>query len=271
MGFESLHGSPHAHLPPPDAVAPFHRLLASLGPDAPPTARLACGPALQRAHRLVALPGSFNPPHRAHTALLDAARRAVGAEAAAFVLSARTVDKEQVSGMWLEDRLWLLCRAADAVAAPSVVVTNRGLYVEQALALRALCPQLKTLTFVTGYDKIVQIFDARYYDDRDAALDELFSHAEFLVAPRGEATARDLAALLALPENVRYAPKVGSLAVEPSLAEVSSTRARAQVGLDDVDDSVRSFVRESGCYLNPVPESYAARGAAIRAAAAEPA
>jgi nicotinic acid mononucleotide adenylyltransferase len=228
-----------------------------------------CGTPLRGARRVVALPGSFNPPHRAHFALLDAAREAWQADAAAFVLSARTVDKEQVSGLWLEDRLWLMCQLAGEAAgqATGVVVTNRGLYAEQAVALHALCPGLQALAFVTGYDKIVQIFDPRYYDDRDAALDLLFSRASFLVAPRAAASAADLAALLGRPENSRYAPQVQVLPIAGDLAEVSSTRARDRGDLADVPDLAADFIRATGCYLTPQPAAYAARGAAIRAAA----
>ena len=268
MGFESLCGS---HIvPAAETLAPFHRALASLETSGPPTASQVCGPPLAGVRRLVALPGSFNPPHRAHTALLRAARDAWRADGAACVLSARTVDKEEVSGLWLEDRLWLLC-ALGGDTAYGVVATNRGLYLEQAIALRALCPALEALAFVTGYDKVVQIFDPRYYVDRDAALEQLFGRAELLVAPRGAATARDLAALLGRPENARFADGVTALTLPPELAEVSSTRAREHGALEDVPDLAAAFIRETGCYASPVSPAYAARGAAIRAAASAPA
>jgi hypothetical protein len=192
----------------------------------------------------------------------------VGADGAAFVLSARTVDKERVSGLWLEDRLWLLCAATRGGEGPSVVVANRGLYYEQAVALRALCPRLEALTFVTGYDKIVQIFDPRYYVDRDTALDQLFSLADFLVAPRGAATERDLATLLDQPQNRVHASRVKTLRLSDELANVSSTRARSDGDLGDVSPEVAAFVTASGCYLTPPAPQYAARDAAIRAAAA---
>ena len=37
------------------------------------------------------------------------------------------------------------------------------------------------LTLLVGYDKVVQILDPKYYDDRDAALHELFALARLLV------------------------------------------------------------------------------------------
>ena len=55
-----------------------------------------------------------------------------------------------------------------------VVLCNRGLYVEQAEALRQriLAPG-QELVFVVGFDKIQQIVDPRYYADRDASLNRL--------------------------------------------------------------------------------------------------
>ena len=266
MGFESLCGSQIA--PPLEALVPYHRALSALDPEARPSAIPVCGPALGGVRRLVALPGSFNPPHRAHEALLRAARNTWRADGSACVLSARTVDKEQVSGLLLEDRLWLLCALHGADTA--VVATNRGLYVEQAVALRALIAPNASLALVTGYDKIVQIFDPRYYVDRDDALEQLFALASFLVAPRGAATSDDLAARLERPGNARYADRVSLLPLAPDLALVSSTRTRERGDLGDVPDLAAALIRETGCYVDPVPAAYAARGAAIRAAARAP-
>ena len=208
------------------ALLPLRQTLRGLDPQGPPEAILVCGEGVSGAGGLVALAGSFNPPHLVHLALLRAALDATGAggaSAGVFVLSVRTVDKEQPSGLLLEDRLWLLCRLACALqremgaeGAPQhgaprigVVVTNRGLYVDQADALRRLAPGGGRgagpqagwpgggrIDFVTGHDKIVQILDPRYYDDREAALRRLFGQAAFLVAPRDEHSSADLAALL---------------------------------------------------------------------------
>jgi nicotinic acid mononucleotide adenylyltransferase len=254
-----------------EALAPWAAILRGLDPEAPPRAEQVCGPPVAGARGVVAVPGSFNPPHLAHLALLRAGLATAGADVGVFVLSSRTVDKEQVSGMLLEDRLWLLCRLAGEIArhaggagavgrgsAVGVVATNRGLYVDQARALRALYLDATDLAFVVGFDKIVQIFDARYYEDRDAALDALFAAARFLVAPRDEFNAADLDRLVARPENRRFAAGVAPLALDPSLAQVSSTGVRA-AGPDDrgghrggpgvVPDLVHRFIAESGCYL----------------------
>ena len=236
----------------------------------------------------MALAGSFNPPHLVHLALLRAALDATGAggaSAGVFVLSVRTVDKEQPSGLLLEDRLWLLCRLAcelqremGAEGAPQpgaprigVVVTNRGLYVDQADALRRLAPGAGRIDFVTGHDKIVQILDPRYYDDREAALRRLFGQAAFLVAPRDEHSSADLAALLGRPQNAPYAGRVRPLPLDPRLARLSSTAVRAAAlrgeGLRElVPPSVERFLDATGAYTAPDGEgAYGRRAAALDA------
>ena len=268
-------------MPSVEALAPLARTLRSLDPGAAPQAAAVCGSGLAAARRLVAVPGSFNPPHAAHLALMEAGLAAANAGAGAFVLSVRTVDKERVSGMLLEDRLWLLCRLAEEVAAATggvvgAVATNRGLYVDQAAAIRRLCSNLVDLAFVVGYDKLVQILDARYYDDRDAALEALFARARFLVAPRDGNAVEAIAALLARPENARFAGRVRALPVSPALARVSSTAARAAAAggqpVAGVPPLVAAFVAATGCYREPDGKgAYGRRAAELEALLARPA
>jgi hypothetical protein len=189
------------------------------------------------------------------------------------LLSVRTVDKERVTGILLEDRLWLLCRLLPDVGdGAAVLALNRGLYVEQAAALRASLLQLRELVFVVGFDKMVQILDTRYYQDREAALRELFGIARFLVAPRDHFTVADVRRLLAEPENRRYADRVTTLPLDPALATVSSTDARSLAGTGQLPSSlvpplVERFVLESGCFSESGQERYAQRAAALNALA----
>jgi nicotinic acid mononucleotide adenylyltransferase len=183
--------------------------------------------------RVGLLPGSFNPPTDAHVALAEAGRRS-GLDTVAYLLSKRTVNKEEVTGVPLADRLGLLSEIAERTG-DAVAFVNRGLYVDLARALRAILPDAGKLVFLVGHDKIAQIFDPSYYVDREAALDELFGLASFLVAPRAEAGAAELAALLAEPANARFAGRVQPLALAEQHRHASSSRARhgTPVGLPD--------------------------------------
>ena len=203
-----------------DPAAAPHAALVSSEPDSDSTAE----------RRIAILPGSFNPLHQGHAALAAAALATNAATEVWLGLARVTVDKEQIAGTLLEDRLVALRHFVQDQPRYGVLLFNRGLYVDQALAAHAQWPDLDTLLFLVGYDKIVQIFDPRYYDDRDAALRKLFGLASFLVAPRDDATADDLAALLGRPENRSFAGRVQSLPLTSTVAALSSTGLRQDLG-----------------------------------------
>ncbi|HEU4782917.1 MAG TPA: hypothetical protein VFS83_06230 [Ktedonobacterales bacterium] len=195
--------------------------------DEPCAVALAGGRRLHAAMRVGVFAGSFNPLTQAHVALANAARRAAGLDALIWACAAASVDKEQVERAALVDRLaqmraFVAGRRRDALA-----LLNRGLYVDEARTIRALLAPSAELTLIVGYDKIVQIFDPKYYADRDAALRALFSLARLLVAPREGEGAEALAALLAQPENRPFAKHVRYLGVPAGYAHDSSTEARA--------------------------------------------
>lgn len=205
--------------------------------------------------RLGLLAGSFNPPTIAHQTLARAGLTSGGLDRVWYTLSTLTVDKEVVTGAGLEDRLLLLDLLVAADDRLGVLLLNRGLYVDQARLVRAACPTLGALVFLVGFDKIVQIFDPRYYDDRDAALEQLFALATFLVAPRGDDEAPALTALLDRPENRRFAGAVRSLDLPPSLRDVASSSIRSDLadgGQPDqtVPPEVTAFVEATGLYAD---------------------
>jgi nicotinamide-nucleotide adenylyltransferase len=226
--------------------------------------------------RLGLLAGSFNPPTIAHQTLALAGLSAGGLDQVWYTLSIHTVGKEVVSGAALDDRLLLLDLLAEADPRLGVLLINRGLYVDQAKLIRGAYPTLTDLVFLVGYDKIVQIFDPRYYADRDAELDQLFTLVTFLVAPRGDDDAADLANLLGRPENRRFAGAIRPLDLPPEVREVASSHVR--VGLagggqpdQTVPPEVSAFIEETGLYVDDA--RYARRRALIAeagAAAADP-
>ncbi len=230
--------------------------------DAPCAVALTGGRRLRVAMRVGVFAGSFNPLTRAHVALANAAHRAADLDALIWTCAAASVDKEQVERAALVDRLaqmraFVAGRRRDALA-----LLNRGLYVDEARAIRALLPPSAELTLIVGYDKIVQIFDPKYYADRDAALQTLFSLARLLVAPRAGEGAEALAALLAQPENRPFARHMRYLDVPAGYAHDSSSEARALAAETPPDIAALSrlmppaglaLALQTGAYRLPAP------------------
>ena len=208
---------------------------------------------------IIVFPGSFNPPTNAHLALLRQARAFGEKHGGAFVyaaLSTHITDKEQVQRPLLLERVALLQTVISRrLREGGVLLLNRGLYVEQAEALRSTFPGVANLYFLVGFDKIVQIFDPRYYDDRDRALRDLFSLADILVAPRAGASEGDVEMLLAKSENVSFARHVHGLPLDTTYRDISSTRIRQdfQDHQEEVPPEVRVYIHESHAYEPPQP------------------
>jgi nicotinamide-nucleotide adenylyltransferase len=196
-------------------------------PHVPPRADVRSGrTALRTARHVGHFAGSFNPLTNAHVAIEEAVRAVGGLDCVVWACAAVTVDKERVERASVADRLAQLAAYVHGARGSAVALVNRGLYVEQARALRARMDRRAQLSIIVGFDKAVQIFDPRYYADRDAALRELFALARLLVSPRAGAGADDLAALLAHPENRPFARHVTFVPVSTAHAGDSSTEAR---------------------------------------------
>ena len=233
---------------------------------------------------LLLLPGSYNPPTTAHLALAHASLQATPQASLALVLGTTIINKERTEHATLLDRVLLLDQIARRTGKMGVFLTNQGLYVEQAQAARAAFPRASEIVFVIGYDKIEQIFDPRYYQDRDAALKELFALASFLVAPRANRTAADVAALLRQPGNQQFQQRVQVLPFPGDYRDIASSEIRAAFQKHSADlaasllpPEALLFERETGCYAPPQPttdgeiiDRYALRTALIERALALP-
>lgn len=225
------------------------------GDTSAPHADVFAGAAdLRTAHSVGVLAGSYNPLTLAHLALAAAARAHAGLDRVVWTMAAVTVDKERVERAAVADRLAQLEALAAACPSAAVARTNHGLYVDQARAFRAQLAPGARLSFVVGFDKIVQIFDPRYYTDRDAALAELFALTDVLVAPRAGMGASALATLLTQPENTRFAPHVRFLAVPDTYTQDSSTEVRTLAGAMSEDtatssDRIRALAPPEGIAL----------------------
>jgi nicotinamide-nucleotide adenylyltransferase len=252
-----MSNSSYLHPPFSRNVIEYYRsiqdVLNRLDPQAKPDAALAPDASAPEGN-IIVFPGSFNPPTNAHIAMLQQAQHFGSQRHAHQVYAAfskRTTDKETVERPLLVDRVALLEETLrNHLTDVGVLLFNRGLYVEQAEGVRTAFPAVKTLYFLLGYDKIVQIFDPHYYRDRDASLRELFRLADVLVAPRAGAGARELHLLLEKPENQPFAGHVHALPLPRTFAEMSSTRIRQdfEEHWREVPPEVREFIRETHAY-----------------------
>ena len=253
------------------------RLLDQLDLEAKPQALILPGSPQPRGG-IIVFPGSFNPPTNAHLAMLKQARHFGRQHGSMFIyaaMSKRTTDKENVERPLLVDRVLLLeAVIRHHLRQTGIMLFNQGLYVEQAEGIRAAFPDVTRLLFLLGFDKIVQIFDPHYYKDRDAALRELFTLAEILVAPRAGAGPEELKHLLDQPENAQFAKYVHQLPLDDSYRNVSSTliRQRFEAHQQEVPPEVQRFIRETHAYDPPEQapdgsqvDKYGERVAAIQA------
>jgi len=234
-------------------------LLNRLDPDVQPQALILPGSPAPTGS-IVVFPGSFNPPTNAHLAMLRQAQRfeqlrGTGPVSAGSVvyaaISKRTTDKERVERPLLVDRIALQETVLQHhTPGVGIMLFNLGLYVEQAEGIRSAFPGVMTLYFLVGFDKIAQIFDARYYTDRDAALRELFALAELLVAPRAGSGEEELRKLLDAPQNRQFARHVHLLPLDAQYRDISSTDIRQDFAAhrQDVPPEVQRFIRETHAY-----------------------
>jgi nicotinic acid mononucleotide adenylyltransferase len=228
---------------------------------------------------MLLLPGAFNPVTTAHLALAQAAQQAHQQQAAKIalfcILSTHTINKEGTERATLLDRLLVLHLLAQRLGWLGVLLTNQGLYVEQAEAARHTFPHAQQVRFVVGWDKVAQIFDVRYYVNRNVALHRLFSLADLLAAPRADYEAADLAALMQQPENQPFQAALRWLTLPANARDISSSQIRTLLQqelwsetpsgetplsaeaeaalLAWLPPEARLFCQESRCYHPPQP------------------
>ena len=232
----------------------FRDVLYSLREEEPPRAVSVEGASLSGAQRVGILPGSFNPPTIAHIELARRAKELFGLDTILFTLSRVTVDKETIEGLILEDRLLLLSLIARDLGWARVSVVNRGLYYEETRAFRALLGNSERISFIVGLDKLFQIFDARYYQDRESALTALLTEAQLLVAMRGVLGMDHAEQLLSRGENEPYRDRVFPFALPDSMKEIASSSVRSRVAAgetfqEDLPQVAAAFIAETGAYL----------------------
>ncbi|MBI3248915.1 MAG: hypothetical protein HYZ50_20630 [Deltaproteobacteria bacterium] len=235
----------------------LHEAIESVDLHAPPTAHVISPQPWPTVRRLGLLCGSFNPLTLAHTELAERAREVMGLDLVLFTLAKVTVEKEHVTGLSLEDRLLLLSFYAQRHAGNGVAAVNRGLYYEQAQAFRALLGEQAALSFVVGMDKLLQILDPKYYQDREAALQQLFALTSLIVANRGAMARAEFERILDQPDNRVYRQHIHFCPLPDEVADVSATAVRDGLAAGRnieglVPEETAAFLAETRAFSPPV-------------------
>lgn len=179
--------------------------------------------------RLGVFSASFNPLTRAHVRMLEQATGERALAEVMLVLDRVNVDKREILGASLAERLWMLKRFAAGRPRLSVAASSHGRFVDKAKALRRVYPEGTAIYFIVGFDTLVRVFDPKYYTDPEAELGELFGHSQFIVANRGEASVADVQRWLERPACRPFAARIHVMELDPFHAHISSTQIRAQI------------------------------------------
>lgn len=168
----------------------------------------------RRISRLGVLPGSFNPPTRAHMALAHAA---LGhCDEILFVLP-RALPHKDYGGVGFEARLGLLTCAVEAHPRFSAASSDGGLFLEIAAECRGAYGSGVEIAFLCGRDAAERIVGWKY--EREEMLAEMFEQFSLLVARRqGEYVA---------PEHL--ASRIRCLDLDFGWDAVSATEVRERI------------------------------------------
>lgn len=194
-----------------------------------------------RGGRAAVLLGAFDPPTRAHVALVAGVSRLRGMPGA-LCLTAVLLDRP--SDRLLDDRSKLM--VLDEVCAGEgfgFAIANRGTYLDVARAMRGdgIEP-----TFIIGSDKLAQLADPSFYPDRESGVAATFAEVDLVVIPRAGApvTTEDVEVL-----------EPSDVFTDPAHMEIAATdvRKRVRAGLP-VDDLVPPAVAGAlGGYTSAEP------------------
>ena len=164
--------------------------------------------------RLGVLPGTFNPPTRAHLALADAAL--AHCDEVLFVLP-RALPHKHYGGIGFHDRLRLLQHAVAPRPRFAAAVSLGGLFLEIAAECRAFYGETVDIAFLCGRDAAERIVGWKY--EREEMLAEMFQQFSLLVARRqGEYVA-----------PAHLAPRIRCLDIEEGWDSVSATEVRERI------------------------------------------
>jgi nicotinamide-nucleotide adenylyltransferase len=205
-----------------------------------------------RKGRLGIFPASFNPPTKAHVALIREAVKRFKLDEILVLLDLKAMDKK-VAGAPLEERLKMLKLLFERHSRISIGLSNRGLFVEKQEPLRRLYPFHIRFFFMVGFDTILRVMDRKYYQEVPEDLDRLFHDSRFICANRGDSERRAFETLFGYPENKKYARSVSFFDIPRKFSFVSSSLVRQRIReekpvRDLVPPSILRFIQRERLY-----------------------
>lgn len=211
--------------------------------------------------RLVVLDSSFNPPTRAHGAMMQRAlqhySRDSSSVGALFMIATKNADKGGVGN--LEHRIEmmkLLWQDLGLEQIPfGVATTPHAIFADK---LQDILDTFRgnEVVFIVGFDTLTRLLDKKYYrTPLDAALDPLMRRARLYVITRGDSVEEVDSQKQLLDRlktgQIEGAPAWWSERIEIQDVEdaqgLSSTKARQNIGYG-VTPSIHNYIRENNLY-----------------------
>ncbi|KAI7875340.1 Nucleotidylyl transferase [Lichtheimia hyalospora FSU 10163] len=209
--------------------------------------------------RMLVLDSSFNPPTRAHQALVQDTVSHFGPgffDRCLLLYTTRNVDKVNATGASTDERMAMMTVVARKLAneqlATAVAKTPHGKFVDKATTLATQWPNC-TPYFVLGYDTVTRFLDPKYYlpTPLNEALAPFFKHAQLVCADRP-----GYGDIESFWQSCAYKDKMTRIMLsDPAIAQLSSTLARQEAHCNNqskldtiVDPEVAVYIREKQLY-----------------------
>ena len=173
-------------------------------------------------------PASFNPPTKAHVALIREARKQANLDEILVLLDLQAMDKS-LTGASYEERINMIEMVFRKDPKISIGISNRGLFLDKIEPLKGLYPARVHFTFIVGFDTILRVMDKKYYKNRKKSLNELFDQSCFLVTNRDDYEETAFEILFRERELKEYLKKITYFTLPARFSFHSSSSVRNKI------------------------------------------
>ncbi|KAI8388371.1 uncharacterized protein BYT42DRAFT_543682 [Radiomyces spectabilis] len=223
-------------------------------------------PITKRECRVLILDSSFNPPTRAHEALLATAVQQFAPDyfdAKILLFSTSNADK-QLTGASVEQRTHMMELLAQKLGYECLAVglTKHAKFVDKAVAVERYFQhhglQEVEMYFILGYDTVTRFLDPKYYAPLTVAeaLEPFFARSRLICADRAGFDEQLVNAFWTGDKVKPYLDRILRMSIDPAAASLSSTRLRTLVKekapqnllTQIVDDNVADYIVKEHLY-----------------------